>query len=172
MTAVVIDTNVIAVADELHGEVSSYCVSACARALENASKMHRVVIDDGRRILREYEGNVTKARQKTPGMAFLKWLYQNMWTPERCDQITLTVEGDETEFAEFPNHPALRAQVDRSDRVFIAVAYAHPEKPPILQATDSKWLDWESDLKACGLSVKFLCPEDIKRFHAAKAKKR
>ena len=86
MTPVVIDTNVLAVADNLHGEVSPSCVAACARALENVSKMHRVVIDNDQRILREYK-NVTKTGQKTPGTAFLKWLHQNMWTPDRCDQI-------------------------------------------------------------------------------------
>ena len=171
MTSVVIDTNVLAVAAGLHNEVSAGCVGACARALDAATKHHRVVIDNGWRILREYQSNVGKGKQKNVGTVFLKWLYQNMQTPNRCDQIVVTQSSDKTQFAEFPNHRGLRAQVDPSDCIFIAVAHAHPDKPPIWEAVDSKWLDWEPNLNACGLSVEFLCQADIERFRATKASK-
>lgn len=67
----------------------------------------------------------------------------------------------------FPDDPALAA-FDPADRKFVAVAAVCPEKPPILQAADSKWWDWAKALKRHGLKVEFLCPEDIARFRARK----
>lgn len=106
------------------------------------------------------------------GAAFLKWLYRNMHTPGRCEQVELTRDGNDTQFAQFPADKGLRKVVDPSDRKFIATANAHPAKPEIWQAADSKWLGWEEDLKKCGLSVLFLCRDDINKFHASKVKKK
>ena len=47
-------------------------------------------------------------------------------------------------------------------------ASAHPEKPPIWQAADSKWLNWWQQLRAADVHVEFLCPDDTLRFHAKK----
>jgi hypothetical protein len=69
----------------------------------------------------------------------------------------------------FPDDPDL-AQFDPSDRKFVAVAAAHPERPPILQAADSKWLAWEKPLRRHDITVEFLCPDDIERFQANKSK--
>ncbi|MCX6021071.1 MAG: hypothetical protein NTZ05_04965, partial [Chloroflexi bacterium] len=46
---------------------------------------------------------------------------------------------------------------DISDRKFIAVANAHPEKPPVMQGTDSKWVGWEAPLADVGITVFFVC---------------
>ena len=72
-------------------------------------------------------------------------------------------------FASFPDDARL-AKFDPSDRKFVAVAAAHPQKPPILQATDSKWLNWEKPLRRHGITVEFLCRNDIARFKANKSK--
>jgi hypothetical protein len=69
--------------------------------------------------------------------------------------VRITPKGESYE--EFPDHPGL-ADFDPSDRKFVAAANAHPDRPPILQATDSKWWGWSEALEACGLSVVFLCP--------------
>ncbi|MHB8205526.1 MAG: hypothetical protein ACYDHG_17735 [Desulfomonilaceae bacterium] len=44
---------------------------------------------------------------------------------------------------------------------FVAVAEAHPAKPPILQATDCKWLGWKNALEKEGIIVNFLCPDYV-----------
>ena len=44
---------------------------------------------------------------------------------------------------------------------FVAVDHAHKDKPPILQATDSKWWGWQGALKEVGIEVEFLCPKHI-----------
>ncbi len=51
---------------------------------------------------------------------------------------------------------------NRSDRKFVAVANAHPDKPPIMHATDSKWWAWKDALKDVGITVHFLCPDYVK----------
>ena len=51
----------------------------------------------------------------------------------------------------------------RDDRKFIAVACAHPEKPPILQAVDSQWWDFHNAFRQHGVTVEFICEDDIQR---------
>ena len=84
-----------------------------------------------------------------------------------CESVPITlVDGLEIEFDEFPDDPALK-RFDEDDRKFIAVARAHPDKPPILQAVDSKWLNFRDALHQKGVRVEDLCPEDVQRFRGA-----
>jgi hypothetical protein len=70
-------------------------------------------------------------------------------------------------FTNFPDDTEL-ANFDEPDRKFVAVAAAHPKHPPILQAADSKWLDWEAALNRHCVEVDFICKADIQRFHQRK----
>jgi hypothetical protein len=90
---------------------------------------------------------------------------QNVANVEHVTQVSLT-ELAKDKYAEFPV-AVLEATFDAADRKFPAVANAHPAKPPILQATDCKWLMWKSQLAAAGITVEFLCPDDICRFFKA-----
>jgi hypothetical protein len=62
----------------------------------------------------------------------------------------------------FTHRFRLRANFDNSDRKFVAVANAHPDKPEILQATDSKWWGWKDALAKVGITVSFMCPEYVR----------
>ena len=84
-----------------------------------------------------------------------------------CDKIPITsIGGSNTEFDEFPVDPAL-AKFDDDDRKFVAVACAHSDKPPILQAVDSGWLHFHAALQQHGVRVEELCPQDVQRFRGA-----
>ena len=84
----------------------------------------------------------------------------------QCGLVPITpVDGSENEFEEFPDDPALN-DFDPDDRKFIAVAAAHPERPPILQAVDSQWWDFRNALSRNGVIVEFICEDDIQRLHA------
>lgn len=72
--------------------------------------------------------------------------------------MTITRNGES--YDEFPDHDDLN-DFDNSDRKFIAVANAHPAKPPVLQATDSKWWGWKDALNEVGITVQFLCPDYV-----------
>ena len=80
-----------------------------------------------------------------------------------CDLVPITpVAGSENEFEEFPDDPALDG-FDPDHRKFIAVAIAHSERPPILQAVDSQWWDFRDAFYRNGVTVEFICEEDIQR---------
>lgn len=162
----VIDTNVLLVANGQHADVSPGCVAACVERLQAMQSGGVTVIDDGHRILDEYLHKTQANRPKGVGDVFLKWLLRQVANPQRVEQVSLTDTGDQT-YAEFPS-PALQPRFDPSDRKFAAVAHAHPDKPPIWEAADSKWLDWWPALKACGVQVDFLCPDDTCHFYREK----
>lgn len=162
---VVVDTNVLYVAEGLHEDASPACVLSCVSRLQSVMKHCTVVVDDRYRLLSEYQHKLDTRQGKGPGAVFLKWLAQNLRNISHVAQVTITETAEG--FAEFPVASLQRA-FDPSDRKFAAVANAHPAKPPILQATDSKWLMWKAQLAAAGITVEFLCPDDICRFFKGK----
>ena len=118
-------------------------------------------IDDGGAILDEYFGAVG-ACQPEAGGAFVKWLLQNQWVASRVSRVAITPrKGAPTSFHELAP-PVAGTVYDPSDEKFLAVAAAHPEKPPVLQSFDSKWWGWQESLKNCAVTIHFLCPDEIK----------
>lgn len=162
----VVDTNVILAANGAHAELSAACVDECIAALQELMAGGVVVIDDAFHILSEYQHKTSASAGKQAGDVFLKWLLRNCGNPAFCQQVTLH-EYAENCFAEFPL-PGLEKQFDPSDRKFVATANAHPGKPVILQAADSKWLNWFRQLQDAGIHVQFLCHDDLCRFYAKK----
>lgn len=161
----VIDTNVLLVANGQHADASEDCVTECVNRLQAIQKSGITVIDDGFRILGEYQHKTCLNPPRGVGDVFLKWLLRNSGSAQ-VEQITIT-ETAENSFAEFPD-PALEPLFDAPDRKFAAVANAHPNKPTIWQAVDCKWLDWWPSLRAKGVEVDFLCPTDACTFYAKK----
>ena len=158
----VVDTNVPITAnkalrpDKLDDELIP-CVLACIKAIEHVVKHGGPVLDAGDEIYNEYRHQLSL--KGTPGLgdSFMKWVHDNRWS-SRVERVPITPSGDSYE--EFPDHPGLRS-FDRSDRKFVAVACAHPEKPVVLQATDSKWWGWKDALAEAGVAVQFLCPDYV-----------
>ena len=166
MSVMVVDTNVILVANGQHQDISPECVINCVLALERIKRSGTLVLDDNFEILREYQNKTLPKKGNRPGDAFVKWALQNRCTQKRVVQVSL-LKHDKRGFESFPDDPDL-INFDLPDRIFVAVASAHSNKPPISQAADSKWLDWVPALKRHGIEVKFLCPTDIQRFHKSK----
>nr|WP_295082568.1 hypothetical protein [uncultured Roseateles sp.] len=166
MMRVVIDTNVLLVANGQHADVSPDCVAECVRRLQAMEKNGVTVIDDGYRILGEYQNKTNIRQPKGVGDVFLKWLLRQTANQSRVEQVNLT-ELAENEFAEFPD-ASLQRVFDPPDRKFAAVAHAHPDKPSVWQAADCKWLDWWSALQVKEIRVEFLCPEDACGFYRKK----
>ena len=171
MTKVVIDTNVLLVANEQHTDVSPDCIVTCTQRLLDIQKSDTVIIDDEFRIIGEYlhktEPNQSKPnRPKGVGDVFLKWLLRNQGNSRHVESVHIT-EAATDHFAEFPDQ-SLQPVFDAPDRKFPAVANGHPDKPAILQAADCKWLDWSPALKHKGIKIEFLCPDDVCRFYGKK----
>ena len=161
--SVVVDTNVAVVANGCSEQASPECVVACVEHLTNiTSGVDTLVLDDQWRIIQEYQSNLRAAGQPGVGDAFLKWVLTNHRNSRRCERVSITPTNEEgTSFEEFPADPELKG-FDSSDRKFVAVALAHQEHPPILQAVDSKWWGFRVALEHNGVAVKFICENDIR----------
>lgn len=94
-----------------------------------------IIVDDNFRILSEYKNRTSLHPPKGVGDVFLKCLLRHSANP-RVEQISLT-ETRPNHFDEFPDRD-LEPSFDAPDRKFVAVANAHPEKPPSWQAVDCK----------------------------------
>ena len=162
--AVIVDTNVAVVANGQSPQASPNCVDTCINRVEKIIRgEEKLVLDNRWIILSEYMRNLRSSGEPGAGDRFLLWLLRNKDT--QCDLVSITpVNDSENAFEEFPDDPALDG-FDPADRKFIAVAYAHLERPPILQAVDSKWLDFDDAFRENGIIVEFICQEDIQRLH-------
>ena len=158
-----VDTNVpvnanLATNPEPYSDVPDECVLACIEAIEHIIKKRGLVIDEGNEIFDEYRQQLSMKGQPGVGDRFMKWVHDNQWGLPDTDRVTITKNGES--YDQFPDHNGLN-DFDNSDRKFIAVANTHPAKPPVLQATDSKWWGWKDALKEVGITVQFLCSDYI-----------
>ena len=160
---VIVDTNVPLVANGRAEQASEDCVETCIDELLNITTGNvKLVLDDLRRIIGEYRNKLNPGGFPGVGDAFLKWVEINWANPQQCNLVSITpIDGLETNFQEFPTDTAL-ADFDPDDRKFIAVALAHPEKPPILQALDTAWWHYRDALHQNGVTVDFICEDDIR----------
>lgn len=154
-----IDLDAIQDADTLH------CVLRCIEAVEHVMKHGGLVLDAGGEIFDEYRSNLSLVGQPGVGDRFMKWVHLNRWSFPEGDRIPL--KKIDSFYVDFPQVPGLD-EFDPSDRKFVALAYVHPAKPHILQATDSKWWGWKEALKTAGITVHFLCPECIEQKYREK----
>ncbi len=161
---VVVDTNVPIAANGGSEQASPDCVLACVQHIEQITREGMLVLDDRWYIIREYMHRLHSSGQPGVGDAFLRWVLINQANPARCDLVKITPvdvnNPNGTDFAEFPNDPAL-GKFDRDDRKFVAVAIAHPEHPPILEAVDFKWWNFKDVLYTHSVMIEFLCKEEM-----------
>ena len=157
MDAVVVDTNVLAVANFQAEQAGPDCVLACIAALETAKRQQIVVIDSRAHIFSEYFRYASRSGQPGLGDAFIKWLWNNQAYATHCEQVDLTPNScDEGDFQEFPDDRDLDG-FDRSDRKFVAVAIGSKHDPKVLNATDTDWWNFRAALERHGVIVNFLC---------------
>ena len=167
MDAVIVDTNVVVIANDTDDKRAD-CRDHCQDRLQQIiNRGERVVVDDEWRIFREYEDNVNPNRQKGIGDIFVKRLLQNLGNPEICTMVHITsLVGNGTDFEEFPAANTLSG-FDPDDRKFIAVALAHKrdtgQVPTILLAIDRGWLQFIDALASHEIRVDLICEEDIQR---------
>jgi hypothetical protein len=138
---VIMDTNVPLVANENAAQASPDCILSCIKWIRHiTSDQDLIALDDGWRIIKEYQNELRSEGEPGIGDAFLKWVLTNVENPRRCHKVAITQKNNsEDDFQEFPDDPALK-DFDRSDRKFVAVAIKHPKHPKILNAWDTDWL--------------------------------
>jgi len=164
----VVDTNVAMTANGANAAARPECIASSAVALQAVMDRGHVFVDDRGLIRSEYVANLRARGQPGPGDAFLKWFLDHEWGETRVTRVLITPKLDDPlDFEELPLPPA-DVSYDPSDRMFLAVAAAHAEHPPILQSLDSKWWGWRQALAAVGVTIHFLCQDDIARMYRDK----
>lgn len=166
----IIDTNVPLVAQGTANHMTIDCSSKCAEFLEKLFVgKFKLVLDTEYHLIREYEIKMPKGSQSQYGNRFLKWIYNNQANPLKVKQVEIH-QLDEYNFTEVPQR-LVDIGFDNSDRKFVAVAIANNNQAPIAQAADSKWIGWEEALNNEGITVRFLCKEELEVIHQTKKKK-
>lgn len=164
----VIDTNVAVTANGENDAAGPKCVVASARALQAVIASGHLFIDHSGLILLEYRKYLRARGEPGPGDVFLKWLLTHEWGETRVTRVVITPKRENAaEFAELPT-PSDGTVYDSSDLKFLAVAAAHPEHPPILQALDSKWWGWRKALSDASVTIYFLCEDEIAKIYETK----
>jgi hypothetical protein len=155
----VVDTNVGIVANgrDEDGPHHPECIIACVRFLNDITQSGHITIDDRWEIIREYKHDMHSSGQPGPGDAFLKWVLVNNANPDRCDQIDISAITVPDQLADF----------DSADHKFIRTALGCLD-PRIAEATDGLWWKRRADFDSAGITIKFLCPEEIKSNSARK----
>lgn len=157
--SVVVDTNV-GIAANLRADVSRECALACIRALRAIPEGGHLLLDAEGRIFTEYIRHLSLAGQPGTGDVFVRWVADNRYNADLCTLLPLN-ETKDGSFTEFPTDDALR-DFDRSDRKFVAVAAKYGDNAEVLVAVDRGWVRFEAALRAAGVGVRWLCPQDIK----------
>lgn len=157
MTAKVVDTNVLVVANGRDTHASQKCQLATIEALQSVKDTDSLILDTGRRILDEYRKHCVYSGEPGVGDQFFIWAFNQQ---AGLRSVSL-VENEERGFDEFPDDPTL-ATFDPDDRVFVAVSIAAGIDNIILNAVDSDYIIHQDGLEAAGVHVEELCPSELK----------
>lgn len=160
MTNWVVDTNVPIVANGRNSNASASCQLASIQVLHDIlGNSDRIVIDFEGEVLSEYRKHLSPSGQPGVGDRFLQLVFAS--SPGKVLRLSSPRDAG-GELAHFPLNPAL-ANFDPSDRKFAALAIIG--NCPILNSTDSDWLQFKDALAASAIVVMFVCGEDQSTWH-------
>lgn len=160
----VIDTNVPLVAKQNEGrppDLIAACETLLAHILERRLP---VVTDADGEIVEEYMHQLSLSGQPSLGDAFVRYVHDHRFTwddsmrpdilphPEHANSYAV-LNGDDSE-------------IDPSDRKFVAAAKV--TGAPVVQATDTKWLDWGPVLSRHGVTVLYAHEASIRQAYRDK----
>ncbi|HEY6632884.1 MAG TPA: hypothetical protein VIZ90_15645 [Rhizobiaceae bacterium] len=150
---IVVDTNVIVVANGRQTHADLACQLACTEALQNAKEKSLVLVDNQNLIFEEYQRHANHSGEPGTGDAFFSYLYDNQYSGKVVRQIPITPVTDEKRgFEELPNNI-----LKGGDRAILAVAVVG--NAPIVNATDSDWAEQAELVEELGIAVTQLCPQ-------------
>lgn len=143
------------------------CAQRCVRFLRDFMNNPdaSLVLDAEGRILKEYRRAFDLESPPDMATSFCIWAYQHM--SRNTEDFVNLKETKENEFESYPDSEKLKT-FDPSDRKYIALAYNHCEKPPIVEGSDSKWWGIKEELRENGIEVHFIDEEYIKKKYTQK----
>jgi predicted nucleic acid-binding protein len=155
---VVIDTNVLAVAEGMHDGASDECLEACVSLARRVLDGQRVAVDTAGEVIAEYVGTLGLAHRPGVGTKLAVRLHHQKYDDRICHLVEIaTLEDPPGSYADVPT--ALR-DFDTDDQKFLAVALASGCAPPVFAALDGEWWSRRADFAANGIDVQFRCVVD------------
>lgn len=153
----VIDTNVWLWTDKPFDELDTVelqCLGACRNWMHKfVNNTDFLAVDTAYAILREYRENFAEG-------SLPRDYLNRIEKAERLDFVSIEFDADG-----FARLPETVEMPDRKDRKFAAVAITHPNKPPIINASDTDWQQVEAALAAFGITLIQLCSDYLERHH-------
>ncbi len=156
MNRVVVDTNVPIVAngrsDAKNSRLPSIaCREAAVKRLQQILASGKVLLDLAGEIQAEYRAHLYASGQPGVGDRFYQAIINS--APTRIERVELPKQED-GEFEDLPR-VLVATNFDPSDRKFAALAKR--EQAPVVNATDSDWLNQRETLQEHGILVEFVC---------------
>lgn len=152
MTRVVVDTNVLIVANEKSDQADVACELNTARFLRTVLERDVVLVDTMGMAIDEYKRRCNLAGQPGVGDLFFAEVFNNIANEERVVQVYIGDSSDEVR----ANIPDSLSSFDPSDIKWIAL-YLHGGASAIYNAVDSDYSEWADVLAAEGIGVVELC---------------
>lgn len=153
---IVVDTNVLRVANGSNEQADLKCELACIEALEKAKAGKQIVLLDASNLIMD-EYRTPRSHSGMPaGNAFFKYLHNFEHSSKKILHIPIEVTPvEEGGFANLPPN-----KFDSDDRKFLAVAEAGDGR--VVNATDSDWSEHAAFIDSLGVCVIELCPQCLK----------
>ena len=155
-----VDTNVPIVSNMIkypgaNSDIDDKSILNCIEAIEYVRENNALVLDSDDVIFNQYSERFSKDIQNRYGNLgagdyFFLWVRDSRFSFPKEDRVAVSKIGDS--YAEFPQNEELK-NFDLSDRIFVAVANKHKDKPPILQGTDSKWWGYKEIFETIGIKI-------------------
>ncbi len=157
--SLVVDTNVLAVAEGMHDGASDHCKLNCVSLLRRIEGGVILAVDAGDEVLSEYLGALRGSGTSGPGKKLATALWRRRHDPAVCRKVHInSIDRPPGSYAEVPE--SLR-DFDTDDQKFLAVAVAEGSQPPLFQALDTEWWLRRQDISREGIDVQFLCASDL-----------
>jgi hypothetical protein len=86
----VVDTNVLAIAEGMNDAASADCVAACKGLVLRIDEGYRILVDEGDEILAEYLGTLSHAGTSGLAARLAEVLWRTRFGGERCDKVAIT----------------------------------------------------------------------------------
>jgi hypothetical protein len=156
---IVIDTNVLAIAEGLHAGASETCIAACTNVVLQIERGSPLLVDDADEIFAEYLGTLCSSGYSGLVSKLIVKLYRERRGSPRSVPVSITPSAAAPKaYDEVPDD---LADFDRDDQKFIAVAATTGGYSPIVAGLDREWWDRLADFASSGLLVQFPCMTDL-----------
>lgn len=130
----ILDSNIIAIANGLHGDASFECMMNSISFLKNIEEIIMnnedtfLIYDTAFVILKEYHKHCSKGTEKRLGTSFYKWIHRNLNNPNKFKLQNLPIDIETNDEL----LPTCFNGFDRNDRKYLFLALYFKEFGPSL----------------------------------------